>query len=190
MTPIFICCLYVSLVRSQRPSYRTHTRPKMLIKSHHYQTLDETLCKETLIVSQHEPHVLAIYRCGTFRLAKSRFTILNNPSPNISPLANTMIGVSLLPFHLLHHKLINPPNVRASVKLGVLYIPKHMISSISRKENTKHTNSHCNTTRHEVDPPTTETPRLPVIAPNPDDSAHCKNHSCSASPFLDHGRQS
>jgi hypothetical protein len=41
----------------------------------------------------------------------------------MSPLANTMIGVSLFPFHLLHHKLISPPIVRASVKLGVLYIP-------------------------------------------------------------------
>ena len=57
-------------------------------------------------------------------LASKRFTILNRPSPRISPLASTMMGVSLLPFHRRHHRLINPPTVRASVKEGVLYIPK------------------------------------------------------------------
>ena len=63
------------------------------------------------------------YKCGTFKLASSKFIILNRPSPKINPLASTIIGVSLLPFHLLHHKLMSPPIVRASVKLGVLYIP-------------------------------------------------------------------
>lgn len=41
----------------------------------------------------------------------------------MSPLASTMIGVSLLPFQRLHHRLINPPIVRAKVKEGVLYMP-------------------------------------------------------------------
>jgi hypothetical protein len=62
-------------------------------------------------------------RCGTFKLARPRFTILNKPSPKINPLARTMIGVSLLPFHFRHQRLIRPPIVRAKVKEGVLYMP-------------------------------------------------------------------
>jgi hypothetical protein len=64
-----------------------------------------------------------LYKCGTFKLASKRFTMLNNPSPKINPLASTMIGVSLLPFQRRHHRLIKPPIVRASVKEGVLYMP-------------------------------------------------------------------
>jgi hypothetical protein len=56
-------------------------------------------------------------------LANPKFTMLNNPSPKIKPLASTMIGVSLLPLHLLHHKLISPPIVLARVNDGVLYMP-------------------------------------------------------------------
>jgi hypothetical protein len=56
-------------------------------------------------------------------LANPRFTMLNNPSPKINPLASTIIGVSLLPFHLFHHKLISPPIVLARVNDGVLYMP-------------------------------------------------------------------
>ena len=64
-----------------------------------------------------------IYKCGTFKLARRRFTMLKSPSPRIRPLASTMIGVSLRPFHRLHHKLRSPPIVRANVNDGVLYIP-------------------------------------------------------------------
>ena len=63
------------------------------------------------------------YRCGTLRLARSRFTILNSPSPRMRPLAKTIIGVSLRPFQRRHQRLISPPSVRASVKDGVLYMP-------------------------------------------------------------------
>jgi hypothetical protein len=49
--------------------------------------------------------------------------MLNSPSPRIKPLASTMMGVSLLPFHLLHHRLMRPPTVRANVNDGVLYMP-------------------------------------------------------------------
>jgi hypothetical protein len=62
-------------------------------------------------------------------LANNKFTMLNKPSPRMRPLARTIIGVSSLPFHLLHHKLINPPIVRASVKLGVLYMPTQMLAN-------------------------------------------------------------
>jgi len=58
-------------------------------------------------------------------LANPKFTMLNKPSPKIKPLASTIIGVSLLPFHLLHHRLIIPPIVLARVNDGVLYIPIH-----------------------------------------------------------------
>jgi hypothetical protein len=34
------------------------------------------------------------HRCGTFPLANPRLTILTSPSPKISPLASTIIGVS------------------------------------------------------------------------------------------------
>jgi len=68
------------------------------------------------------------HRCGTLKLASPRFTMLNSPSPRINPLANTMIGVSLRPFHLLHHRLIRPPIARANVNDGVLYMPTYHIS--------------------------------------------------------------
>lgn len=70
------------------------------------------------------------YRCGTFKLANNKFTMLNSPSPRINPLARTIIGVSLLPFHRLHHKLTSPPTVRARVNEGVLYMPISTLSLI------------------------------------------------------------
>lgn len=62
-------------------------------------------------------------KCGTLALANPKLTILTNPSPRINPLANTIIGVSSLLLHLIHHHAIKPPTVLANVKLGVLYIP-------------------------------------------------------------------
>lgn len=74
-----------------------------------------------------------IYRCGTLKLASSKFTILNKPSPKISPLASTIIGVSVFPFHLRHQRLIKPPMVRARVNDGVLYMPAYVSICSSRR---------------------------------------------------------
>ena len=64
------------------------------------------------------------YRCGTCRDARPRLTILNSPSPRMSPLARIMMGVSDCLRQLRQYQLINPPIVRAMVKDGVLYMPK------------------------------------------------------------------
>lgn len=49
--------------------------------------------------------------------------MLHNPSPRMSPLANTMMGVSGFFKYLDQYKLINPPIALANVNEGVLYIP-------------------------------------------------------------------
>jgi hypothetical protein len=55
----------------------------------------------------------------------------------MSPLASTMIGVSLLPFQRRHHRLIKPPIVRASVKEGVLYMPFIKVSFSDKRNKDK-----------------------------------------------------
>jgi hypothetical protein len=67
---------------------------------------------------------LTPYRCGTCRDARPRLTILNSPSPKMSPLARMMMGVSDCLRQLRQYQFINPPIVRAMVKDGVLYMPK------------------------------------------------------------------
>jgi hypothetical protein len=96
-------------------------------------------CVLPTIIDQLLPNFTSNYnvpqRCGTFRLASNRLTILNRPSPKISPLARTIIGVSDLPFQRRHHRLMRPPMVRASVNEGVLYMPAIVSNLFSGSEN-------------------------------------------------------
>jgi hypothetical protein len=130
-----------------------------------------------------------LYKCGTLKLASKRFMMLKSPSPRIRPLASTIIGVSLLPFQRRHHKLSKPPIVRARVKLGVLYIPgtELVLSSEESGERTP-TNSNSDSSGHKVNPPSAQTSLLSSVTPYPHHGTKSEDDSCSARPFLDHGR--
>lgn len=71
------------------------------------------------------------YKWGTFMLARHKFKMLTRPSPKISPLANTMTGVSSRFLYQRQYQFTKPPIVLASVKDGVLYIPVSQVSSNS-----------------------------------------------------------
>ena len=64
-----------------------------------------------------------LHRCGTRRLANTRLKIDMTPSPRISPLASTMMGVSSFCAYRHQYQFRRPPIVRASVKDGRLYMP-------------------------------------------------------------------
>jgi hypothetical protein len=125
-------------------------------------------------------------RCGTFKLASSRFRMLNSPSPRIKPLAKTMMGVSLLPFHRRHQRLMRPPTVRASVKEGVLYMPTPMLADAHYTLHIVHTNSDRNTPWHKVNPPPTQAPLFPVRPPDSDYRTYGKNHCRPTRPLPNH----
>lgn len=61
-------------------------------------------------------------------LASSKFKMLSSPSPRMSPLANTMTGVSSRFLYQRQYQLIKPPTVRANVNDGVLYMPMILVS--------------------------------------------------------------
>ena len=63
------------------------------------------------------------HKCGTSKLANSKFTMLTTPSPRISPLASTITAVSSRRRYVCQYQLTKPPIVRASVNDGVLYMP-------------------------------------------------------------------
>ena len=76
------------------------------------------------------------YQWGTFMLARHRFKMLTRPSPKISPLANTMTGVSSRFLYQRQYQFTKPPMVLASVKDGVLYMPISQVSTnnLDRKD--------------------------------------------------------